>query len=71
MSSRFLITASDVIAGTESGRLKKSGVKVMLHAEVKALHTEALPDAQIACEAETGKSVPGGKGNRERYVSAA
>ena len=41
--------ASDVIAAL-SGRLKKSGVKVMLHAEVKELLTEALPGAQIACE---------------------
>ena len=49
--------ASDVIAAL-SGRLKKSGVKVMLHAEVKELLTEALPGAQIACEGEAGKGAP-------------
>ena len=57
--------ASDVIAAL-SGRLKKSGVKVMLHAEVKELLTEALPGAQIACEGEAGKGAPCGKGNRKQ-----
>ena len=43
----------------------------MLHAEVKELLTEALPGAQIACEEETGKGVPCGKGNRKQEVSPA
>ena len=56
--------ASDVIAAL-SGRLKKSGVKVMLHAEVKELLTEALSGSQNACEAEADGATHG-KGSRKK-----
>lgn len=57
--------ASDVIAAL-SGRLKKSGVKVMLHAEVRELLTEVLPGAEAACEAEEGREASHGKSSREK-----
>lgn len=49
--------ASDVIAAL-SGRLKKSGVKVMLHAEVKELLMEALPRRITGVVLQDGKRIP-------------
>ena len=49
--------ASDVIAAL-SGRLKKSGVKVMLHAEVKELLMEALPRRITGVVLQDGKRMP-------------
>ena len=49
--------ASDVIAAL-SGRLKKSGVKVMLHAEVKELLTEAPTRRITGVVLQDGKRIP-------------
>lgn len=57
--------ASDVIAAL-SGRMKRSGVRVMLHTEVRELLTDPLPEAQNVCEVEEGEAAYCGKGSRKK-----